>query len=109
LSSRSSATCIPALAGSLGPWPHCSGLPSCSRPAEDRRAMADSGGKEDYGQERDDCLVAKRLPMRPSTGPVRWESIRQIPRTTMAEPRLDHGQPLGDDESVPVRFPVDSA
>ena len=86
LSTKSSCSMHSGAGGQSGPGPHCSGLPSCSRPAGDRRAMADPGGKEDHGQERDAGLVANRPPRRPSIGPVRWESIRQIPRTTMLEP-----------------------
>jgi hypothetical protein len=86
LSTKSSCSMHSGAGGQSGPGPHCSGLPSCSRPAGDRRALANPGGKEDHGQERDAGLVANRPPRRPSIGPVRWESIRQIPRTTMLEP-----------------------
>jgi hypothetical protein len=74
------------------------------------QALADPGRWEEHGQERDGWL-GRQQAVEEGTAQDQSgsESIRQVPRTTMPEPRLDHGRQLGDDESVPVRFPAGPA
>jgi hypothetical protein len=74
------------------------------------QASADPGGWDTPGQERDGWLGREQA-VEETTAQDRSgsESIRQVPRATMPEPRLDHGRQFGGEESVPVQRPADPA
>jgi len=74
------------------------------------QASADPGGWEEHGQERDGWL-GRQQAVEEATAQDRSgsEPIRQVPHTTMPEPRLDHGRQFSGDGSVPLQRPADPA
>ena len=74
------------------------------------QALADPGGWDEHGEERGGWL-GRQPAVVGATAQDRsaLEPIRQVPRATMPEPRLDHGRQVSGDESVPGQRPADPA
>jgi hypothetical protein len=73
------------------------------------QALADPGGWDEQGLRTG--MPGREQAVEEATAQDRSgsESIRQVPRATKPEPRLDHGRQVSGDESVPGQRPADPA